>query len=125
MREVRKRAGEICARNLLEASENGNMELLKEMKRIKGCKKSKLDLPENVEGACGEVNIVEKFRDFYESVYNSSESNEALEHIKTKIRELIYDESDVDFRDPIHKETNFRCTKNDVSDVRGTRNYEI
>ena len=86
VREVRKRAGEICARNLLEASENGNMELLKEMKRIKGCKKSKLDLPENVEGACGEVNIVEKFRDFYESVYNSSESNEALEHIKTKIR---------------------------------------
>ena len=36
-----------------------------------------------------EVNIVEKFRDFYEEVYNSSESNEALEGIKERIKELL------------------------------------
>ena len=59
------------------------------MKRIKGGKKNKLDLPESVAGACGEVNIVEKFRDFYEEVYNSSESNEALEGIKERIKELL------------------------------------
>jgi hypothetical protein len=42
-----------------------------------------------VAGACGEVNIVEKFREFYEGVYNSSESNDALEGIKNKIKELL------------------------------------
>ena len=84
-------AGEIQARKLLEASEIGSMELLSEMKRIKGCKKTKLDLPENVAGASGEVNIVDKFREFYKNVYNSSESNAGMENIKIKIRELLSD----------------------------------
>ena len=68
------------------------MELLKEMKRIKGAKNTKLDLPENVEGACGEVNIVDRFREFYEGVYNSSASNEALEQIKDKVSQLLSDD---------------------------------
>ena len=72
------------------------MELLQEMKRIKGCKKSKLYLPENVSGACGEVNIVDKFREFYQGVYNSSESNAGMEQIKVKIRELLVDVNDVE-----------------------------
>ena len=59
------------------------------MKRIKGGKKKKLYLPENVAGESGEINIVEKFREFYEGVYNSSESTEALNEIKKKIQELI------------------------------------
>ena len=83
VRQVKKRAGEIQAKHLLEASESGSMELLKEMKRIKGGKKTVLDLPENVAGASGEVNIVEKFRDFYEGVYNSSASSEAVYEIKS------------------------------------------
>ena len=89
VRQVKKRAGEIQAKHLLEASESGSMELLKEMKRVKGGKKTVLDLPENVAGASGEVNIVEKFRDFYEGVYNSSESNEAVDEIKSKIRSVL------------------------------------
>ena len=93
VRQVKKRAGEIQAGKLLEASEAGSMELLKEMKRIKGGKKTLLDLPENVAGANGEINIVAKFREFYEGVYNSSESNEALDELRIKIRGLL---SDVD-----------------------------
>ena len=89
VRQVKKRAGEIRARKLLESSETGSLELLKEMKRVKGGKKTKLDLPENVAGASGEVNIVEKFREFYEGVYNSSESSEAVDDIKVKIRNLL------------------------------------
>ena len=91
VRQVKKRAGEIQAGKLLEASEAGSMELLKEMKRIKGGKKTTLDLPENVAGACREINIVAKFREFYEGVYNSSESNEAVNEIKIKISELLTD----------------------------------
>ena len=62
------------------------------MKRIKGAKNTKLDLPENVDGACGEVNIVDRFREFYEGVYNSSASNEALEQIKDKVSQLLSDD---------------------------------
>ena len=61
VKQVKKRAGEIQARNLLKASETDSMELLAEMKRIKGGNKTVLDLPENVAGASGEKNIVEMF----------------------------------------------------------------
>ena len=44
--------------------------------------------------ANGELNIVEKFREFYEAVYNSSESNAALEQIKVKIKELIVQDNE-------------------------------
>ena len=39
IRRVKKMSGEIKARKLLEASETGSVELLKEMKNIKGAKK--------------------------------------------------------------------------------------
>ena len=85
VRQVKKRSEEIQAKKLLEASETGSLELLKEMKRIRGSKKTKLGLPENVAGEVGEINIVEKFRVFYEGIYNSSESIESLKVIKEEI----------------------------------------
>ena len=104
VRQVKKKAGEIQARHLLEASETGSMELLKEMKRIKGGKKTNLDLPENVAGASGEVNIVAKFRDFYEGIYNSSESNAAVEEIKAKIKAVLTsDQGAEDSLKEVHK----------------------
>ena len=92
IRQVKKKAGEIKAKKLLEASEKGNIELLEEMKRVKGGKRTVLDRPENVAGASGEKNIVEKFREFYEGVYNSSESNEAVMEIKVKLRAVMNEE---------------------------------
>ena len=38
VQQVKKRAGEIQARKLLESSETGSLELLKEMKRVKGAR---------------------------------------------------------------------------------------
>ena len=46
VRKVKKLAGDIWAQKLLEASENGSIELLKEMKKVKGSKKERPDLPE-------------------------------------------------------------------------------
>ena len=54
-----------------------------------------MDLPENVAGANGELNIVEPFREFYEAVYNSSESNAALEQIKVKIKEMLVQDNEL------------------------------
>ena len=64
----------IRAKKLLEASVNGDAELLKEMKAIsrgRGCKE---ELPEHVAGADGQDGIVEKFREVYQTLYNSAGS---------------------------------------------------
>ena len=57
------RSGELHqAKNLFEASVTGDMNLIKEMKRVKsGCRAFK-ELPDNVGGAEGEQEICEKFR---------------------------------------------------------------
>ena len=89
IRKVKKKADLIRAQKLLEASESGSTELLLEMKKLKGGKKDKCDLPENVGGVSGEKNIVEKFCVVYEELYNSSGSEEALDKIKDQIRDMI------------------------------------
>ena len=50
----------------------GETNLLKEMKQIKSGGGVKNDLPEIVQGANGEEEIVDKFRDVYSALYNSS-----------------------------------------------------
>jgi hypothetical protein len=70
VRSVRLREAEIKKQRLLEASSSGNMNLLKEMKTIKGDKKSRT-LPDQVGEARGEEEIVEEFRKVYKDLYNS------------------------------------------------------
>ena len=84
IRKVKKQADMIRAQKLLEASENSSVDLLNEMKKIRGGKKSSHDLPDDVSGANGQASIVEKFCDVYEELNNSSGSEEALEEIKSK-----------------------------------------
>ena len=89
VRKVKKKADLIRAQKLLEASETSSTALLLEMKKIKGSKKDKSDLPDSVGGANGEINIVEKFCEVYEDLYNSAGSDEALDRIKRQLRDLI------------------------------------
>ena len=89
VRKVKKKADMIRAQRLLEASEASSVDLLNEMKKIKGKKKSSHDLPDEVEGTNGEANIVETFCKVYEELYNSSGSQEALAEIKLRVTELI------------------------------------
>ena len=93
VRKVKKEADLIRAQKLLEAAESGSVNLLLEMKKIRGAKKMKHDLPDDVGGANGEVNIVEKFCEVYEELYNSSGSSEAMEALKGQINDMI-DESE-------------------------------
>ena len=65
------------------------MDLLLEIKKIRGNNKINHDLPDDVGGAKGEANIVEKFCEVYEELYNSSGSEEALHSIKAHLEELI------------------------------------
>ena len=89
VRKVKKKADLIRAQKLLEASETSSVDLLLEMKKIKGSKKMNHELPDDVGGSHGEASIVEKFCEVYEELYNSSGSDEALEAIKTLLKDLI------------------------------------
>ena len=89
IRKVKKESDLIRAQKLLEASESGSVNLLLEMKKIKGSKKMKHDLPDDVGGANGEVNIVERFCDVYEELYNSSESSDTLNVLKHQLNGMI------------------------------------
>ena len=93
VRRIKKKANLIRAQKLLEASESGSSDLLNEMKKVKGSKKFRHDLPDEVAGASGEPNIVEKFCEVYEELYNSSGSSEALQEIKEQLRRSIMEES--------------------------------
>ena len=60
VRRIKKKA-----QKLLEASDSGSSDLLNEMKKVKGSKKFWHDPPDEVAGASGEPNIVEKFYEVY------------------------------------------------------------
>ena len=84
VRRTKRQAKQIKAVKLFEASLSGDIDLLKEMKNIKCGKKASAELPDNVAGANGESEIVEKFKEVYQALYNSSGTQEEMEEIKGK-----------------------------------------
>ena len=93
IRKVKRQAAEIRSRKLIVAANNGDANLLKEMKKIKGGYKETIDLPEQVDNVEGEEEIANKVREVYSSLYNSAETTEAMDTIKNKINEMIGPES--------------------------------
>ena len=89
VRRLKKMSSSLRARKLLQASETGSCELLKEMKKIKGGKKESNDLPDSVGGASGEHSIVEEFRKVYFALYNSSDTSEDMAVLKEELKTLI------------------------------------
>ena len=80
---------DIKARKLLAAAQTGDIDLLKSMKTIQGGKKGCMSTPECVDGAEGPDEIVEKFREVYETLYNSTDSSDAVAIIKEKLDTCI------------------------------------
>ena len=72
----------------------GDLNLLKEMKTIRGVKMEERELPETVAGANGEKEVVEKFREVYSTLYNSAESEKEMEDLMTKVLSQIKGDSD-------------------------------
>ena len=71
VRKVKKQADQIRATKLLEAAQKGDLDLLKEMKKLNS-KKTSGSLPETVENADNPEDIVDKFRSVYSALYNSA-----------------------------------------------------
>ena len=51
-------------------------------------------MTENLDGACGEENIAEKFCVVYEELYNYSGSGVAMDDLKNQIEALVADDVD-------------------------------
>ena len=89
VKQTRKRADDIRARKLFEASQSGSMNILGEMKKISGSKKNQSNLPNSVDGADGEDEIADKFKEVYSALYNSAGTEEAMNHLKNAIHDMI------------------------------------
>ena len=89
VRKLKRKADLVRAEQLFEASLLGDMDLLKEMKQVKSGSGDHVDLPDDVEGANGEEEIVERFREVYETLYNSSGSQDGMAQLREHIQSLI------------------------------------
>ena len=94
IRRARKKADLFRAQKFFEASETGSMDLLHEMKNIRNRgKKTSPDLPDCVEGANGEEEVVGKFREVYSNLYNSWGSEDDMLGIKRQVADLVNSEN--------------------------------
>ena len=84
VRKAKKQADIINSQNLFSAAQNGDIELLKEMKKCRNNSKNNSTRPDTVDGADNPEDIVEKFREVYSNLYNSAPSP-MNEFVKTVI----------------------------------------
>ena len=89
VRIQKRRENLLRATKLFEASLLGDMDLLKEMRNVKSGGTARADLADTVDGANGEEEIVDKFRDVYSTLYNSSGSQEEMLRLNNRINSLI------------------------------------
>ena len=68
VRKLRKMSGEIRAEQLHEASEEGDIALMKAMKDIKGQKSTGQTMPASIDGKSEHQEIKERFKEVYEQL---------------------------------------------------------
>ena len=81
------------------------------MKNIKRSTKSGQSLPESVDGAHGPSDILDKFRDVYKALYNSTETVDAMNEIKTQLEGLIGPDSVTDVNQITGEVVKMACCK--------------
>lgn len=89
VRRLRKKSDKIKAEKLFVASMEGDINLLNEMKKIRCGVDSSTELPDTVDGANGQEEIVDKFRTVYSSLYNSAGTQEEMANLHEKVSQLI------------------------------------
>ena len=89
IRKVKRNIKRYEAEALLEAAMKGDINLMREMKRVRTGKSSTEELPSEVEGAQNEEEIANKFKEVYEVLYNSAQSEEEMEALKLKIQGIL------------------------------------
>ena len=89
VRKMKCEANSAKAFSFLAAAESGDQALLKEMRRVLGSRRQAQELPDCLEGAVGQNEVLEKFRTLYEALYNSAGTkgkvDELLETMNSRI----------------------------------------
>ena len=68
----------------------GDIDLLNEMKSVRGGTGCKSELPDSVAGVNGQEDIVDEFRQVYSTLYNNSAgTKDEMTQIKARVSELI------------------------------------
>ena len=89
VRKIKRNSKKYQAEALLEAALQGDLNLMKEMKRIKSGKGALEELPSCVDGAEGEQEIANKFKEVYELLYNSADSETEMMKVKDILHGMI------------------------------------
>ena len=71
----------------------GDMELMKELRRIKSGKGEIDELPETVDGVTGEREVADQFRKVYQTLYTSAASEKGMDDLQQKLRLLLQTEN--------------------------------
>ena len=92
VRRVRRANKLHQAKGLFEAAMIGDMELMKEMKRVQSGKSQLDELPDMVDGVSGQQEVADKFGEVHAALYNSAGSKEKMEELHYRIRGLVQSE---------------------------------
>ena len=89
VRQAKKAASTVKARELTSAAKAGDIALMKELKKSLDSKEISQSVPDCLEGKVTHETIIEKFRQCYKDLYNSAGTQAAMINIKEKIESLI------------------------------------
>ena len=89
MRRVKRAERYHQANSLFEASLRGEVNLMKEMKRVVTGTGPADDIADVVDGAVGQDNIAGKFKEVYQNLYNSATSEETVKEILSNLQMKI------------------------------------
>jgi hypothetical protein len=92
VRRVQRASKHYKARGLFGAAMAGDMELMKELRRLKSGKGQIDELPENVDGVTGEHEVAEKFTQVYHNLYTSAACEQGMEELQVKLHHLLQSE---------------------------------
>ena len=91
-----KRAGKLHqAQGLFGAAMAGDIQLFKEMRRVKSGKGQMEEMAETVDGVTGEQGVADTFAGIFSTLYNSSGSEEEMARMQNRIRGLVQAEDSV------------------------------
>ena len=89
VRRAKRVAANMKARKLLEAAEEGNAALMKEMRNTLERNSHGQAVPESLDGKVTHDTILDRFRECYEELYNSAGTQHAMNIIKENLKNII------------------------------------
>ena len=89
VKQVKRKAGQLKAEKLITAADTGDIELLKELKNTLSKTSAPQLVPDSLDGKVTPNEVIERFRECYEELFNSASTVDAMAGIKAELMQLI------------------------------------